>query len=120
MRRPAGRSPWPASDRLSCERPKSSEMRVTFKLTAVAAVAALAFVGIPSAAEATKVRIGVVNASSDVAVYIAESKGFFAAEGIEPEYVFFKSATDMKNTYSGWINRKSTRLTSSHIPLHRM
>ena len=70
-------------------------MRVTFKLTAVAAVAALAFVGIPSAAEATKVRIGVVNASSDVAVYIAESKGFFAAEGIEPEYVFFKSATDM-------------------------
>ena len=61
----------------------------------LAAAAALAVIGIASPAQAAKVRIGVVNASSDVAVYIAEDKGFFAAEGIEPDYVFFKSATDM-------------------------
>lgn len=42
-----------------------------------------------------KVKIGVTSASSDVAVYIAKDKGFFAAEGIEPEYIVFRSATDM-------------------------
>lgn len=65
-------------------------------LAMIAATAALAAsLSIRAEAETTKVKIGVTNASSDVAAYIAKDKGFFAAEGIEPDYVFLKSATDM-------------------------
>jgi NitT/TauT family transport system substrate-binding protein len=47
------------------------------------------------AADNATVRIGVTNASSDVMFYIAENKGFFAEENLSPEYVRFKSGTDM-------------------------
>ena len=42
-----------------------------------------------------KMRIGIVNASSDVVYFIAEKKGYFAQEGIEPEFISFVSATQM-------------------------
>lgn len=42
-----------------------------------------------------KVKIGVVNSSSDVVYYIAEKEGYFASEDIEPEFVIFASATQM-------------------------
>ena len=48
-----------------------------------------------SASAADKVKIGVVNSSSDVVYYLAEKNGYFAAEGIEPEFVSFISATQM-------------------------
>ncbi len=44
---------------------------------------------------ADKVKIGVVNSSSDVVYYIAQKEGYFAAENIEPEFVSFASATQM-------------------------
>jgi len=55
------------------------------------AVAALS----TSAQAADRVKIGIVNASSDVVYYIALKKGYFAAENIEPEFVAFSSATQM-------------------------
>lgn len=55
------------------------------------AVAALS----TSAQAADKVKIGIVNASSDVVYYIALKKGYFAAENIEPEFIAFSSATQM-------------------------
>ena len=61
----------------------------------VLAVLLLALGGAAGRAETTRVKIGVTNASSDIPIYIAEDKGFFAAEGIAPDYVFFRSATDM-------------------------
>lgn len=53
----------------------------------------LATTGLSLAAETVK--IGVTNASSDVAFYIAEDRGFFAEAGLKPEYISFKSGTDM-------------------------
>lgn len=71
-------------------------MNGKFGSTLFAAVAALALAATAAqAADPAKVKIGLTNSSSDVVAYIAEDKGYFAAEGIAPEYVFFKSATDM-------------------------
>ena len=41
------------------------------------------------------IKIGVVNSASDVVYYLANKKGYFAAEGIEPEFVSFISGTQM-------------------------
>ncbi len=57
------------------------------------ALGALGLAG--SALAADKMRIGIVNASSDVVYFIAEKKGYFAAENIEPEFITFISATQM-------------------------
>ena len=47
------------------------------------------------AAELTKVKIGIVNASSDIAFFIADKKGYFREEGIEAEFVPFDSGAKM-------------------------
>ena len=44
---------------------------------------------------ADKMRIGIINASSDVVYFIADKKGYFAAEGIVPDFISFASATQM-------------------------
>jgi NitT/TauT family transport system substrate-binding protein len=42
-----------------------------------------------------KVSIGAVGSVAELTFYIAEQRGYFAAEGITPEYVKFPSATQM-------------------------
>jgi NitT/TauT family transport system substrate-binding protein len=59
-----------------------------------ASLCLLAATALPAVA-ADKVRVGIVNASSDVVYFIAEKKGYFAAENIEPDFVSFTSATQM-------------------------
>lgn len=62
----------------------------------VATLFGLAALSLSFAAQAAdKVKIGIVNASSDVVYYIAQKNGYFAAENIDPEFVTFSSATQM-------------------------
>jgi NitT/TauT family transport system substrate-binding protein len=75
---------------IPCSRPKW-----WIFLTAVVGWHALTGTAVTLAADKATVRIGVTNASSDVAFYIAENKGFFEEENLIPEYVRFKSGTDM-------------------------
>jgi NitT/TauT family transport system substrate-binding protein len=58
-------------------------------------VGALAMAGATSALAQTKVRVGNVNTVSDVGVYIADRKGYFKAEGLDVEFVGFKTAAQM-------------------------
>ncbi len=61
-----------------------------------AATAALATMIATSAAVAqTKVRVGNVNTVSDVGIYIADQKGFFKEEGLDIEFIPFKTAAQM-------------------------
>jgi NitT/TauT family transport system substrate-binding protein len=50
---------------------------------------------IVSAAEPVEVRIGIASAISDVPIFIAQKKGFFADEGISAKTTTFTSASDM-------------------------
>jgi NitT/TauT family transport system substrate-binding protein len=62
----------------------------------VACLAALCWVCamLPAAAD-TEVRIGTLGSSSDAGFYIADHKGYFAAEGIKAVFVKFDSAAKM-------------------------
>ncbi len=55
--------------------------------------AALLASGIAQAAD--KVSVAVVNASSDAALFIADAKGYYKAEGIEAEFVSFDTGAKM-------------------------
>src|SRR5664279_2197625 len=68
---------------------------VRIVVAAAVAGSAFALTGSSFGAEKTTVRIGVTNASSDVAFHISDDRGFFAEEGLAPEYIPLKSATDM-------------------------
>ena len=63
----------------------------------VAGLAALAWLGLalPASAAETEVRIGTVASSSDAGFYIADHKGYFAAEGIKAVFVGFDTAAKM-------------------------
>ena len=63
-----------------------------FRVLALALGAALAG---GAALAQTKVRVGNVNTVSDVGIYIADRKGYFKAEGLDVEFVGFKSAAQM-------------------------
>lgn len=52
-------------------------------------------VGVSDAAEPITVRVGIVNASSDVGFFIADKKGYFREEGIKVEFVEFDSGAKM-------------------------
>jgi NitT/TauT family transport system substrate-binding protein len=66
--------------------------RRTF-LAASGAMALAAAIGRPAiAAEATKVRIGVLKLSSSAPVFIAFDKGYFKAHGLDAELKFFDAA----------------------------
>lgn len=68
----------------------------TTRRTLITAAFALAtFAPAARAADPATVTIGVTNASSDVTFYIADKMGFFAQEGLKPEYILFKSGTEM-------------------------
>ena len=60
----------------------------------------LAFVGLlvapaPFAADLVNVRVGIVNASSDVGFFIADKKGYFREEGISVSFTEFDSGARM-------------------------
>ncbi len=58
-----------------------------------ALIAALLASGVAQAAD--KVSVAVVNASSDAALFIADAKGYYKAEGIEAEFVSFDTGAKM-------------------------
>jgi NitT/TauT family transport system substrate-binding protein len=62
-------------------------------LSIVVAFASLA--GLSAAQALDRVSVGVVNSSSDIVFYIAESAGYLKAEGIEPDFQNFDSASRM-------------------------
>ncbi|TMG99217.1 MAG: ABC transporter substrate-binding protein, partial [Betaproteobacteria bacterium] len=60
----------------------------------------LAFVGAllafaPFAADLVNVRVGIVNASSDVGFFVADKKGYFRQEGISVSFTEFDSGARM-------------------------
>ncbi len=59
-----------------------------------AAILCAAFAGTNAWAN-DKLQIGITSTASDIAIYIAEKRGLFAAEGIDAELVPFPSATQM-------------------------
>ena len=58
-------------------------------------VGALAMACATPALAQMKVRVGNVNTVSDIGVYIADRKGYFKAEGLDVEFVGFKTAAQM-------------------------
>ena len=59
-------------------------------------LAALAALTQPAFA-ADKMTIAVVNASSDAALFVADAKGYYKAEGIEAEFVSFDTGATMQS-----------------------
>jgi NitT/TauT family transport system substrate-binding protein len=55
----------------------------------------LAVVQGAAAAEPVEVRVGIASAISDVAIFIAQKKGFFGEEGVSAKTITFTSASDM-------------------------
>src|SRR5882757_2326012 len=64
------------------------------RLLAALAVLAAAWV-LPAVAGAETVRVGIVGASSDAPFFIADAKGYFAAEGLTVELMPFDSGAKM-------------------------
>lgn len=64
------------------------------RLALLLAVAAAAVAALPAMAQ-TKVRVGVVGTASDSVYYIAQDRGYFKKEGLEVEFIPFKSASNM-------------------------
>ena len=60
-----------------------------------AACAAFALAAFAGGARAEKVSVAIVNAVSDVGFFIADAKGYFKAEGIEPDFVTFDTGAKM-------------------------
>ena len=58
-------------------------------------LAGAALITAQAAQAADKVSIAVVNASSDAALFIADAKGYYKAEGIEAEFVSFDTGAKM-------------------------
>lgn len=58
---------------------------------------AIAFVALTpgTASSKDRLRIGITSTASDIAIYIADKRGFFSEEGIDAELVPFPSATQM-------------------------
>src|SRR4051794_37873859 len=67
----------------------------SYKNQFIAAIGAVVMTGFFSHAQAATVRIGIVNSSSDAPMFIAEKRGYFKQEGIEPEFVKFDTAAKM-------------------------
>jgi len=61
----------------------------------LALAASLALAGSAAAETPITVKIGTPNVASDAPIFIAVEKGYFAKEGITPEFVSFASAAEM-------------------------
>jgi NitT/TauT family transport system substrate-binding protein len=72
----------------------SNALRLTGALLALVVALALPMPA-AYAAEPVTVRVGIVNASSDVGFFIADKKGYFREEGIKVEFTEFDSGAKM-------------------------
>ena len=62
---------------------------------ALAIAAALCMAGSVQAADAIRVNIGHTNAAADVGFFVADKRGYFRDEGIEPNFIAFDSGARM-------------------------
>lgn len=60
------------------------------RIASLTAAAVIAGIALPHAAGAEKIKLGLVKVANSGATYIALEQGYFAAEGLEPEIVFFE------------------------------
>ncbi|WP_246216952.1 ABC transporter substrate-binding protein [Paraburkholderia panacisoli] len=70
-------------------------MKRIVSICKVVVAVALCGAGAAHAATPTVVHVGIANASSDVAFFIADKKGYFRAEGIDARFVPFDSGAKM-------------------------
>lgn len=61
----------------------------------LAAAACLAFVAPAGAADMVRVNVGHTNAAADVGFFVADKRGYFRDEGIEPNFIAFDSGARM-------------------------
>lgn len=61
-------------------------------------VAAVLACSVPAASAADKISIAVVNSTSDVALFIAQEKGYYKDEGLEASFVQFDSGATMTSS----------------------
>lgn len=59
------------------------------------ALAALAFAHVAAPAAEIEVSVGLTNSATDVGFFIADKRGYFAREGIRPNFIVFDSAARM-------------------------
>ena len=85
--------------------------------SAILALIALVTIVFPSVA-ADKVKIGLLKAATGGAIYLAKDRGYFAAEGIDAEPVFFETAQPTAvAVVSGDIDVGVTGLTAAFLSL---
>jgi NitT/TauT family transport system substrate-binding protein len=88
-----------AADMTSENRTEDFVEMICFQYSAARRLAHLAVLAITcvlaSVARAETVRVGIVGASSDVPFFIADAKGYFAAEGLAVELMSFDSGAKM-------------------------
>ncbi|HEY8581198.1 MAG TPA: ABC transporter substrate-binding protein [Beijerinckiaceae bacterium] len=68
---------------------------MTHRLALRALAGAIALAALAAPARAEKVSMAIVNAVSDVGFFIADAKGYFKAEGIEPDFIAFDTGAKM-------------------------
>ena len=65
------------------------------KILATSSICIAILSGVSAGQAADKVKIGVLNTSGDIAVHIANEKGYFAQEGIETDLITFDASAKM-------------------------
>lgn len=90
-------------------------MRVALRLQARRAMSVVFLAGIflaPWAARAEVIKIGQLKTAGNGATYVALDRGYFAAEGLEPQLVFFEAAQPIAvAVVSGDVDIGATALT---------
>jgi NitT/TauT family transport system substrate-binding protein len=61
----------------------------------MAALGLACLISSPVLASGTPVRVGITNSASDVSLFIAHKRGYFAAEGLDVQFLTFNSAAQM-------------------------
>ena len=88
------------------------------RLAALALVTLTVVCGRVAPAAAEKIKLGVIKTTSSGPIYIAIERGYFAAEGIDAEMVFFDAAQPIAvATVSGDVDIGSTGLTAGFYAL---
>jgi NitT/TauT family transport system substrate-binding protein len=92
--------------------------KLTIAVAALAATLIAAAFGANSALAADKVKIAVVSSLSSAPVLVADAKGYFKDEGLDPEFVHFDSAQPVAVAVAaGDIDFGSTGLTGAFFTL---
>lgn len=88
-------------------------------LSVLALISAVAvFASAPASRAADHIKIGVVRSLGGAPVYVAAAKGYFAAEGLDAELVFFDSAQPVSVAVAGGdVNFGTTGLTAAFFNL---